>query len=183
MKTLPSTSAAILKSKEVYSLTHFCCICRMSSFYLVQQVVFVVSVVLSGCREGFHIAVSVVFRTTDTTDTTDTTIWKAGLMSIRAEGIILLIRKITISSVVIGWKNSYFPLIYSPSCYRTACYRKVQQTNQIQSCSLNQPNHNLSFNRHRNSVQTPKFMRPLSVFWCNFSSCHKAWLFFFSRKL
>ena len=45
-----------------------------------------------------------------------------------------LIIKITISSIVIGLKNSYFPLIHSPSCYRT-----VQQTNDIQSCSLNQP--------------------------------------------
>ena len=37
-----------------------------------------------------------------------------------------LITKITISSIVIGLKNSYFPLIHSPSCYRT-----VQQTNDI----------------------------------------------------
>ena len=61
----------------------------------------------------------------------------------------LLIIKITISSIVIGLKNSYFPLIHLPSCYRTVCYRTacyrtvcyrtVQQTNQIQSCSLNQP--------------------------------------------
>ena len=52
--------------------------------------------------------------------------------------------KITISSLVIGLKKSYFPLIHLPSryrtvCCRTACYRTVQQTNQIQSCSLNQP--------------------------------------------
>ena len=50
-----------------------------------------------------------------------------------------LIIKITISSIVIGFKNSYFPLIHTPSCYRTACYRTVQQTNHIQSCSSNQP--------------------------------------------
>ena len=50
-----------------------------------------------------------------------------------------LIIKITISSIVIGLKNSYFSLIHSPSCYRTACYRTNQQTNDIQSCSLNQP--------------------------------------------
>ena len=55
-----------------------------------------------------------------------------------------LIIKITISSIVIGFKNSCFPLFHLPSCYRTvcyrtACYRTVQQTNQIQSCSLNQP--------------------------------------------
>ena len=55
-----------------------------------------------------------------------------------------LIIKITISSLVIGLKKSYFPLIHLPSCYRTvcyrtACYRTVQLTNQIQSCSLNQP--------------------------------------------
>ena len=48
--------------------------------------------------------------------------------------ISLIIIKITISSIVIGLKNSYFPLIHLPSCYRT-----VQQTNHIQSCSLNQP--------------------------------------------
>ena len=45
---------------------------------------------------------------------------------------------------MIGLKNSYFPLIHLPSCYwtacyRTVCYRTVQQTNQIQSFSLNQP--------------------------------------------
>ena len=48
--------------------------------------------------------------------------------------IITIIIKITISSIVIGLKNSYFPLIHLPSCYRT-----VQQTNHIQSRSLNQP--------------------------------------------
>ena len=37
------------------------------------------------------------------------------------------------------FKNCYFPLIHLPSCYRTVCYRTVQQTNHIQSCSLNQP--------------------------------------------
>ena len=46
----------------------------------------------------------------------------------------LLIIKITISSIVIGLKKTYFPLIHLLSCYRT-----VQQTNHIQSCSLNQP--------------------------------------------
>ena len=45
-----------------------------------------------------------------------------------------IIIKITISSIMISLKNSYFPLTHLPSCYRT-----VQQTNQIQSCSLNQP--------------------------------------------
>ena len=55
-----------------------------------------------------------------------------------------LITKITISSIVVGLKNSHFSLIHSPSFYRTACYRAVcywtvQQTNHIQSCSLNQP--------------------------------------------
>ena len=34
-----------------------------------------------------------------------------------------LIIKITISSIVIGLKNSYFPLIHLSSCYRTVCYR------------------------------------------------------------
>ena len=35
------------------------------------------------------------------------------------EVISVLIIKITISSIVIGLKNSYFPLIHLPSCYRT----------------------------------------------------------------
>ena len=33
--------------------------------------------------------------------------------------------KITISSIVIGLKNSYFPLTHLPSCYRTVCYWTV----------------------------------------------------------
>ena len=40
----------------------------------------------------------------------------------------------TISSIVIGLKNSYFMLIHLPSCYRT-----VQYANHINSYSLNQP--------------------------------------------
>ena len=36
--------------------------------------------------------------------------------------IISLIIKITISSLVIGLKKPYFPLIRLPSCYRTVCY-------------------------------------------------------------
>ena len=61
----------------------------------------------------------------------------------------MIIIKITISSIVIGLEISYVPLIHLPSCfrtvcyriacYRTVCYRTVQQTNHIQSCSLNQP--------------------------------------------
>ena len=60
----------------------------------------------------------------------------------------LLIIKITISSLVIGLKKSFFPLIRSPSCYRTVCqwtvcYRTLslshskmqfKSTNHIQSC-------------------------------------------------
>ena len=38
---------------------------------------------------------------------------------------IFLIIKITISSIVIGLKNFYFPLIHLPSCYRTVCYWTV----------------------------------------------------------
>ena len=53
--------------------------------------------------------------------------------------ILPVIIKITISSLVIGLKKSYFPLIHLPSCYQTVCYRTVQETNQIQSCRLNQP--------------------------------------------
>ena len=40
--------------------------------------------------------------------------------------IIGLIIKMTVSSIVIGLKNSYFPLIHLPSCYRTVCYWTVQ---------------------------------------------------------
>ena len=61
------------------------------------------------------------------------------LFQLSSPALISLIIQITISSIVIGLKNSYFPLIHLPSCYRTVCYRTVQQTNQIQSCSLNQP--------------------------------------------
>ena len=60
-----------------------------------------------------------------------------------------IIKKITISSLMIGLKKSYFPLIrllscyrtvcYSIVCYWTVCYRTVQQANHIQRCSLNQP--------------------------------------------
>ena len=39
--------------------------------------------------------------------------------------VFMLIIKITISSIVIGFKNSYFPLIHLPSCYRTVCYWTV----------------------------------------------------------
>ena len=69
-------------------------------------------------------------------------------------GILVLIIKITISSVLIGLKKAYFPLIRLPSCYRTVCYwivcyrtvcyrtvcyRTVQKANHIQRCSLKQP--------------------------------------------
>ena len=60
----------------------------------------------------------------------------------------LLIIKITISSLVIGLKKSYFPLIRLPGCYRTVCYwivcywtvcyRTVQKANHIQRCSVKQ---------------------------------------------
>ena len=36
--------------------------------------------------------------------------------------LFVLIIKITISSLVIGLKMPYFPLIRLPSCYRTVCY-------------------------------------------------------------
>ena len=93
----------------------------------------------------------------------------------------LLIIKITISSIVIGLKNSYFPLIHLPSCYRTVCYRTafyrtvcyrtVQQTNHIQSCSLNQPitfkvvveiNQSQPWFRHVIRLESPCLTRELS---------------------
>ena len=73
---------------------------------------------------------------------------------LRSEPISVLIIKITISSLVIGLKKAYFPLIRLPSCYRTVCYwtvcywtvcywtvcyRTVQKANHIQRCSLKQP--------------------------------------------
>ena len=60
-----------------------------------------------------------------------------------------MIIKITISSLVIGLKKFYFPLIRLPSCYRTVCYwivcywtvcyPTVQKANHIQRCSLKEP--------------------------------------------
>ena len=81
------------------------------------------------------------------------------LFSDRSQGIVIvigcfidlssLIIKITISSIAIGLKNSYFPLIllsgcyrtvcYRTPCYRTGCYRTVQEANHIQSCSQSRP--------------------------------------------
>ena len=56
----------------------------------------------------------------------------------------VLIIKITISSIVIGFPlihlpSCYWTVCYRTACYRTVCYRTVQQTNHIQSRSLNQP--------------------------------------------
>ena len=48
--------------------------------------------------------------------------------------------KTTIPSIMIGLKNSCFPLILLTSCYQKVCYRTVQEANHIQSCSLNQLN-------------------------------------------
>ena len=44
--------------------------------------------------------------------------------TMHAATVTTLIIKITISSLVIGLKKSYFPLIRLPSCYRTVCYWK-----------------------------------------------------------
>ena len=47
----------------------------------------------------------------------------AGFTRISLHNVITsLIIKITISSLVIGLKMSYFPLSRLPSCYRTVCY-------------------------------------------------------------
>ena len=71
-----------------------------------------------------------------------TKVWKPSVMFTQ------LIIKITISSLVIGLKKAYFPLIRLPSCYRTVCYwivcywtvcyRTVEKANHIQRCSLKQ---------------------------------------------
>ena len=55
---------------------------------------------------------------------------------------IFIIIKITIPSIVLGSKDSYFPQLHLPSCYRTSqSHSKLQfnSTNHIQSCSFNQP--------------------------------------------
>ena len=74
-----------------------------------------------------------------------------GMLSLKRKkkSITPLIIKITISSLVIGLKKAYFPLIRLPSfyrtvcywivCYWTVCYRTVQKANHIQRCSLKQP--------------------------------------------
>ena len=71
------------------------------------------------------------------------------LSNAQKEAISYLIIKITVSSVLIGLKKAYFPLIRLPSCYRTVCYWivcywtvcywTVQKANHIQRCSLKQP--------------------------------------------
>ena len=53
--------------------------------------------------------------------------------------ITLLITKNYISSIVIGLKHSYFPIIHLPSCHWTVCSRTVQWANHIESCSFSQP--------------------------------------------
>ena len=64
--------------------------------------------------------------------------WK-GPYSLKAF-LFTVIIKTTIPLIMIGLKNSCFPLILLTSCYQTVCYRTVQEANHIQSCSLNQLN-------------------------------------------
>ena len=45
--------------------------------------------------------------------------------SVEGGVVSFIILKVTISLIVIGLKNSYFPLIHLPSCYRTVCYWTV----------------------------------------------------------
>ena len=52
----------------------------------------------------------------------------------RPRSVTILPGKMLVTPLIIKITISHFPLIYLPSCYRT-----VQQTNQIESCSLNQP--------------------------------------------
>ena len=58
--------------------------------------------------------------------TTDESIYKKALLCLLLDCLsklfVILIIKITISSLVIGLKMSYFRLIRLPSCYRTVCY-------------------------------------------------------------
>ena len=104
-----------------------------------------------------------------------------------------LIKKITISSIVIDLKNSYFPLIHLPSCYRTVCYwiicywivcyRTVQQTNHIQSCSLNQPVTTLVSITIETVYKLLNLCILCQFFNVKFPLHNITWLFFFSRKL
>ena len=48
------------------------------------------------------------------------------LCNLRSSNLLIVYRtKITISLIVIGLKNSYFPLIHLPSCYWTVCYQTI----------------------------------------------------------
>ena len=64
--------------------------------------------------------------------------WK-GPFSLQAF-LFTVIIKTTIPLIMIGLKNSCFPIILLTSCYQTVCYRTVQEANHIQRCSLNQLN-------------------------------------------
>ena len=69
--------------------------------------------------------------------------------------IIRLMIKITICSIVIGLKNSNFPLIHLPSCYRTICNwaNVIGQFNKPITfkvvLSINQSHSQLQFNNLR----------------------------------
>ena len=80
----------------------------------------------------------------------------------------MIIIKITISSIVIGLKNSYFPLIHLPvvigqfiiGLLVIGQFNKPITFKVVVLINQSQPR----FNHYRNSVQAPKFMHPLSVF-------------------
>ena len=112
-----------------------------------------------------------------------------------------LIINITISSLVIGLKKSYFPLIRLPSCYRTVfywivcywrvCYWTVQEANHIQRCSLNQP---VTFKVVITCVRArccfcfcpwplEMFTLPLPLFYCEFSPFFITSLFYFFSEI
>ena len=99
-----------------------------------------------------------------------------------------IIKNITTSSIVIGLKNSYFPLIRLPSCYRTVCYCTVCYWTvcyfQFVIGQFNQP---ITFKvvAGLNLIATLNNLRLLcrSFNALKFALSLLTWLFFFSRKL
>ena len=86
-----------------------------------------------------------------------------------------IIIKITISSIVIGLKISYFTLIYLPSCYRT-----VPWASHIQSWSLNHLNSpfcKFSFKTSNFKLQRPNWtpLSPVTITYCEKFQINYCW--------
>ena len=86
-----------------------------------------------------------------------------------------IIIKITISSIVIGLKISYFTLIYLPSCYRT-----VPWASHIQNWSLNHLNSpfcKFSFKTSNFKLQRPNWtpLSPVTITYCEKFQINYCW--------